>query len=488
MGVVLPFVPEPGRPQEVPPAAHRNAAGVLALASVFAGLGNYVYALSLTHGLSPADYTIFAGSQSLIVMVGLLGSAGVPLVLARETAVSAADPQRLRDAVRFAFKANLALGLFASAAVGAGTLVFAPLPDALVVAATTIVLAIGSTGLGFLQGKNRITAIAGVFAAEVLLKLAVGSILVFLAHRNVLGALLGGLAGASALLWCLSALKGHVSWRPSASIGPTELLRARSLWRATGRISLLQIGVGLIAALDTLLIAVLTATRAEGGVYQAASALGKVPLFLAAAISTAVFPQLVASGRLHHRVEALLSLTLLTSFYWAALASTPPSVIRLIFSADFASVSRWLPYTAALGAGLGALNVMTTFVQSETSGRAGLSVVAVTACAFVLCCVVAATRWGVHGLAIAAIAATWSGVLALSGLRTERAAAVLFLRRMFSARGAVAVASVISLTVARHHTAAWLSVAAVAGLTTVLTAFPDLGERLARLLPRARGI
>jgi O-antigen/teichoic acid export membrane protein len=446
------------------------------LTALAAGVANYVYALVLTHGLSPRSYTIFAGAQSLVVIVGIIGSAGVPLVLAKEVAGSA-DADRHGHAVGFALTANALLGIVAAVIVGVVATIFASPAAALVVGGTTLTLAIGSTGLGLLQGTNKMLAIAGIFALEVVLKLAVGLFLVFAAHRGAIGALLGGLAGAAALLLSLPSL------RRARPVDVAAMLRAgldRALWQETGRIALLQIGVGMMAAVDTLMIAALTSTRHVGGSYQVASALGKVPLFLAGAISTAVFPALVAGDRIARRVDALQSYTLVSLFSLGFLTTVPGRIIRLLFNSDYSSVSHWLPYAAALGVGLGALNLLTTFLQAENRARLGTVIVIAATALMIAAAGIGGAVDGIRGLVVGANIVTWAAVLAVAALPGERVAIAAFAARLAGRRLLVGYGSMLLLVLSRPLPWVWVVVAAVAGSLIVGLAFPDVPAALRR--------
>ena len=83
-------------------------AGLLAIASALAGLLNYAYALVLSYELPPAQYSVFVGCQSLVVINGVIGSVGVPFVVARQTriAIDRADDRLLTSTITFAFWAK----------------------------------------------------------------------------------------------------------------------------------------------------------------------------------------------------------------------------------------------------------------------------------------------------------------------------------------------------------------------------------------------
>ena len=131
----------------------------------------------------------------------------------------------------------------------------------------------------------------------------------------------------------------------------------------------LQVTVAVIGAGDTVLVGLL-GLGARGGPYQAASALGRVPLFASNAISTAAFPHLARDAADQHRAIALRSYLLVGTLLAGALGTLPDEIRALLFPRSFDDVGRWLPLTAALGLAIGALNLGVTFLQAGDA-RAG---------------------------------------------------------------------------------------------------------------------
>jgi O-antigen/teichoic acid export membrane protein len=461
-----------------PPSVLRHASGFLAISSVFAGGLNTLYALLLTHRLSTTQYAIFAGAQSVLIITGIIGSAGVPWVLARETAMSTEGSERRRQAVTFAFWANVAFGLLTAVAVALVVSVFGTPLDAGLVAATIFVLAVGSTGLGLLQGRGDTALISAIFGAEAIVKIFAGVVLVFAFGAGTAGALTGSLAGSALLLASLPAVRRDLSWL-------TRMRTDAALWLAAARIGILQTGIGVMSALDVLLVAAIPATRDLGGTYQVASALGKIPLFVALAVATAVFPTLMAADSASRRAEALRTYMIVAGFVWLVLLTVPQRMVRLAFPAEYSSLTHWLPYTAALGFALGALTLLTTFVQSEPTARHGLPRVAFAVLALAGGGVTGALLGAVHGFAIGSAAGAWAGLLVVAGLASERRGIVLLMRRLRSRRLLMAGPLVAgALIVAEQQVFVWLAVVALAIPLTLVSAFPEFAHGLERLRRR----
>src|SRR5205085_1051625 len=106
-------------------------------------------------------------------------------------------------AVNFAFWANVVTGLVAGTLVGLLVLRFAPLSAALVVGATIVVLALGSTSLGMLQGTGDTGLVGLIIFGETMVKLAVGILLVVFVHDTATMALFGLFVGSSVLFFSL---------------------------------------------------------------------------------------------------------------------------------------------------------------------------------------------------------------------------------------------------------------------------------------------
>lgn len=392
-------------------------------------------------------------------------------MLAREIAAARRDPVRIRRAVTFAFWANSALGIGAAIVTTLIVLTFASVSSALIVGSTTLLLAIGSTGLGILQGEGRTVRLAVVFAIESVAKVAAGTALVFAVHMGISGALLGGLAGSAVVGLCVPTVLKDVG-------RPASRAEQSSLWQSTRRIARIQVAVGVMASLDSLLIALDHGTRAVGGPYQVASAIGKVPIFFASAISTAVFPLLAHEMRGDVREVSVRSYATVAGFCILMLSTVPSQWVRFLFPAQYASLRTWLPLTAVLGAGLGALNLLTTFVQSDEQGRTSNRVVVASMGLMAAAGAVGGSLGGVAGLAWACTIAVWVAVAALSVLPRERGALLALGRHLRQPFSATAVLCCVLVTVAlRGSVVAW-SVAVVAiGGATLLVAFPELVGR-----------
>lgn len=410
------------------PEPPQTKAAWLTAALGLAAITNYAYTLLLTHGLDQDGYTVFAAGQGVLISLSTVGAVAVPWVLSRELVLQEGHPDRQRNAVNLAFWINVGIGIVLGAAVAGMTMSFASAATAAVMAGTTLILVVGSTALGYLQGTRRVGILGGTLLAEFTVKVLAGLLFVFVLHLGATAALaaaaVGGLVPLTACLTC------------RRFIGrPRRVQLSPGLWRAAGRIGILQTMVALFTALDTVLVAVLASTRPHAGPYQAAATLGRIPLFVSVAVSTAVFPVLMASrGSVAHRMVALRALVVVGVVSLIALSSVPVGVVQLFFPISFVPLLMWLPYVTVLGIGIGVLNLLTTFVQSEDHVRPCLRRLIAGFALDVILVVTGGEFFGIRGLVIGAAVGVWLTVVLIAATPTELPAVKALLRGLRAPR------------------------------------------------------
>ncbi|MEU8819202.1 hypothetical protein [Actinoplanes sp. NPDC048796] len=448
----------------------RGGAGWLLVATTSAGAVNYGYALAMTHGLAPAEFAAFAAGQALLLVRTTISSAAVSWVLAREVGRAAGDPERQAVVTSFAFWSNLVLGAGLTVLLVAGVLLFGSVADAALLAAASLILAVGSTGMGYLQGTGRITAIAGLLTLEALVKAATGAGLVFGAHWQSAGALGGFAAGGLVLLAPVLAAR-RLLRRPTWGPAQTELLRA-----AVRQVRL-QANVAVTSAADTVIVAVLGLASAAAP-YQAASALGRVPLFVSNAVSTANFAALSRDGSARRKADAIRTYLLVAAVMAAALITLPAPIRRLLLPDTFAAVDRWLPFAAVLGLAVGLLNLVVTVLQADDVRGSAVRTLTGTTVAYLAVAGLSGLAYGVAGVAVSATVAALSVVLlpllALPSLRP--AVRVLLTRRRSAGDLAVLMLLATALAVV-DNPAGWVAVAGVSGAVALAMAFPEFAPR-----------
>jgi O-antigen/teichoic acid export membrane protein len=448
----------------------KQGAGWLMLATTSAGVVNYGYALVLTHGLTPPQYAAFAAGQALLMVRATISGAGIPWILARELGRAPDDERRHAVVTTFAFWANIALGVLLTLLVAGGVLIFAGLREAVVIAAASLVMSVGSTGTGYLQGTGRISSIAALLTLEALVKAGVGLGLVFGLGLGAAGALGGFVAGSLVLLAPLPLFRrlvGRPVWRPAES----------SLLGAAVHQTRMQANVAITAAGDTVLVAILGLGAAGGGPYQAASALGRVPLFASNAVSTAVFPQLSRDGSAERTAGALRSYLLVAIFMTGALVTLPAEINAALFPDSFATLGRWLPWAAVLGLAIGLLNLCVTFLQADAGPNARAGRLTALTVGYLGLVTVGGALLGVAGLAAGAALAALLAVVAVACFAPVRVGWRVLLsgrRGLAELAGVLAVTGVLALV---NGPVLWFALAVPAGLLVLAAGFPEFAPR-----------
>ncbi|WP_432522736.1 oligosaccharide flippase family protein [Kineococcus sp. SYSU DK006] len=460
-----------------PRGAGTHAAGLLTIANVAIGVLNYLYSLSLTHLMPAAQYTVFAAVLSVLIIQGTIGSAGVPWVLARDIAMRGDDPVAARRSVTFAFWLNVWSGALLAGLVALVCASFASSGAVVVTSLTAFLLAVSSTGAGWLQGHRRTNLIAVLKLSEVVVKVVTGLLLARATSGSAAMVLLASLLG------CLVLFASFPSF--ARAIGrPTSMARTADLWLSAARIGGLQIGVAVIGAADSLVVTMVDAVATDTAAYQAASTLGRVPLFVSTAVSTAVFPLLVRDDSGRARSRALVSYLLVSCFGWAVLVTVPPDVLGALFPSDFSTLRVWLAFTAPLGVVAGLLNLLSTFEQARVDNWRPHLVLGGAALVHVVAICVAGRFGGLHAYAVTTLVGAVVAVVAVLLLRSQRSVPADLVAAL-NPWVLVVAAGVVGAMVWAPGPLWWLAVTTVVGAAVACVAFPEFQ----RLLPRRwRGV
>ena len=330
----------------------------LAIAMVTVGLLNYGNSLLLTHLLSVTEFSRFVAGQGLILWATNIATVSVPWVLA-QAMVRARSDEEQASAIRFAKLASAVSGLIAAVVVGTIATRFAGISAALAVAISTMVIFLGTTSTGWLQGRQRMRALSALFITETLLKNAAGLLLVLVAGLGDTGALAAFGVGALAML---------VRW-PRTPRGTSGAWRAtlvdRGLWRRAVAMAGAQGVVSLFIAINVVMVALLPGGRALAASYQASATLSRIPLYVAGAVAGAFFPLLSRSSdgsviaARAVRMYAAVALPLA-----AVLATIPAPLLALVFPTQYGAVATLLKYTAVTGLAAGGISLITAFFQA----------------------------------------------------------------------------------------------------------------------------
>ncbi|MFE5941710.1 lipopolysaccharide biosynthesis protein [Streptomyces sp. NPDC056480] len=331
----------------------------IATAVVVVGAVNYAYTLILTRLLDVSGYATFAAGQGLVVCTAAVAVVTVPWMLAQALARSGSDAER-GEAVRFAMVTAVLGGTVAAIAVGCVAMEFAGTLTTLAIAGSTLAIYVTRVSVGWLQGTERLRTLAVLTAVEALLKFGVGLFFV-----SALGL---GETGALAAFG-VAVLPYVFFWPNRFRKEPRRPWRAvsadRDLWRRASGVASLQGVVALIASVDIVLVAMLPTDRAAAASYQAAVMLGRVPLFLAGAVSIAFLPALSRRRAGDPLTASALRMYLTVALPLTVVAATVPNaLITKVFPSGYSMVSTLMACTAAAGLALGALALLVTFAQA----------------------------------------------------------------------------------------------------------------------------
>lgn len=419
------------------------------------GILNYAYALLLTRLLDVQAYSRFAAGQGLILWVSTVATVSVPWVLAQALARSCSDEER-SAATRFAMLTSVVSGLIAAVVVGSIAVGFASKPTALVLAASSLIIFLGTTATGWLQGQEQMKTLSILYVSENILKIGSGALLVAVAGLGDAGALAAFGLGGLAML---------VRWPrvPRSSERPwLGAMANHDLWRSTFRIAGVQGVVSLLTAIDVVLIAILPGSRALVASYQASVTLSRVPLFIAGAVATAFFPLLSRSEQPRLLAARAVRMYSAVALPIAGILMTMPSaLLSLMFPSQYGPVSSLLRYTAVSGLAAGGISLVTAFFQAANDYGC-LKWLGLGALGYVGALLIGWRANGVVGFAVGACVGG-AVTLCLLGTRLVRQQGLAVVGQVPFLEPLVAI---IALFLLRGYPMLWLAAAVVVGLRT----------------------
>jgi O-antigen/teichoic acid export membrane protein len=341
-------------------------AGAIVLAGVIAvNVGNYLFHLLSARELGPASYSDVV---SLLALAGLIGLplGGVQVVVARTVARLAAAGDE--PGLRAFFRLGLVATGVVSVAVALAVAILAPviqewlgigsLAAIVVTGALTIPALLTPIALGVAQGLQRFTLLSISLAASTTVRLAT-LVFVLALGFGVTAVLAASLVGSLvALAVPLARLDDRL--RGPRSIRPKLSRQALST-------SLLPVVIGLLAitALTTadVIVAKAVFDDHEAGIYGSASLVGRVILYLPAAIVTVLLPKVAARSTRGEASGDILAASIGVTVAASALltlayAVLPNTVVRLAFGSAFDDAAGLLGLFGIAMSGYALLNVL----------------------------------------------------------------------------------------------------------------------------------
>ncbi len=344
-------------------------AGAIVLIGVLSlNLGNYVFHTIAARSLGTALYGDLA---TLIAISGLIALplGGVQLWVARYVAhyTTVGDDDAVHWFVRRTMTYAAVIGAIASVALLAvswwlrDALGIASIAAVAITALTALAATTSSVMWGLAQGVQRFALIAFTYASTAIARVVL-TVIAFGAGLKVGGAMLatlGAMIVALAIpMWVLR------RWlRPAAASG-------RRVTRLEAGRSLTPVLVGLLAmasltSLDVV-VAKVALTADEAGIYGAASLVGRVILYLPAAIITVLLPRVAAraadsaetTGILRRSVIVTLGFCSLSTLVYAGAGT---QVVEIAFGSAYADAAGLLWLFGIAMTGYALLNVLLVY-------------------------------------------------------------------------------------------------------------------------------
>jgi O-antigen/teichoic acid export membrane protein len=348
------------------PGLHAGAIVFLGIAA--ANVGNYAFHLISARTLGPSAYGDVA---SLVALAGLISLplGGVQVIVARRVAASAAAGRT--DEISAFARRTLTVASLTGLAFAALLLAASPLlADWLDIDSLTAVLltaafaapAVLTPALwGLVQGLQEFRTLAVAMGVSPLFRVVAVAVLLA-AGFGVAGAmgatLVAGIVGAAVPAWALR--------RWFAPAGPVAATRD---WGSA--VQEFAPGVlGLLAVTSLTTVDVVVAKAAfdsdDAGIYASASLVGRVILYLPAAIVTVLLPKVTSRVAVGKDPRAIVAGSIAVTLGFCLVATVvytlgPSIVTRVAFGGGFEDVADLLPLFAISMTGFALLNVMLAY-------------------------------------------------------------------------------------------------------------------------------
>ena len=387
-------------------------ASLLAGVTVVVSGGNYAFSLVMARLLRPGQFATFSAAQGLLLVLGNGCMAAIPWAVARYIATSPGSRVK-QEALHFGLSAAAVQGLIAGPIAGVVLGLTGNLTAGLVTGIAAAALSLVAAPIGFLQGEERVAAIAYARVLEWVVRVGVGLGAVLLLRRTAASALCGYAAGSAVVV-----VIGLVACRRGFPLRRGGRSLERALVRQSVNLGGIQLFVAMLAALDTVsALASNFSPQVDAG-YQAAALLGRVPLFLSAAIGLAAFVHLSRADEgddLAEQLSKALSLYAVVAIPCILVCWTVPAgVLHHLFPSRYVDVSQILKYTSISGAAVGWMNVVSTAHQARGRFRPALIIMGTAACAQPILLVTAGRTLGIWAFTITLVAVSVAGAVALT--------------------------------------------------------------------------
>lgn len=379
--VALPVVGDEIAVAAAPRPELARAALVVAPATMAANVLGYVFTVVVSRALGPDGFGALGALLGLL-LIGAVPALALQAVSARRVALAESAGADVAAVVRRMLRASLLLGAGTTAVLLLGSPALAAYLhlDSLVpvawLAASLAPLAVISAAQGVLQGSERFRALAVVFVAAALFRVA-GGIAAVVAGAGLSGVLAATTAGSAvAALVAVVLLRGARSGAPAP---PPE-----GLMRELGAATFGLLAVVALANVDVLLARHHLSAR-EAGLYAVGAVLAKIAFWAPQVVAVVVFPRLAGDRAREVLRTALLCLGGfgLLLVVGAFLLARP--ALLLVFGEEYVDLAPAAWAFVALGSTLAIAHLLVVNgIAARTSRLAVLVAAAVVAEALVI--------------------------------------------------------------------------------------------------------
>jgi O-antigen/teichoic acid export membrane protein len=344
-----------------------RAGAIMLVGVAVVNVGNYVFHLIAARDLGPSDYGDLVALLTLSSLVCLPLTA-LQVVISRYVAhfTARGEPAAANRVNRRVAGGTIAFGLLSLVLIAA----LAPLIERwlsiasgwaiLLIAALTVPSALTPVVWGVAQGLQRFTLLASSMAVGSVARIV--PLLVFVAiGLSTPAAVTATLIGmAASLVLPLVPLRGWFANVPTD--GAAAEASAAQLLRTSAPVMVALVAFTSLTQSDVL-AANATLSDTASGVYGAASLIGRVVLYLPAAIVAVLLPKVAARSASDRPALDILGLSLIATFLFCALSTVvygalPGTIVRVAFGAKYAGASDLLlPFGFAMTA-LAVINVL----------------------------------------------------------------------------------------------------------------------------------
>jgi len=312
----------------LPPLARERsaAAGSVILITILAASAalNYAFGLALAWLLVPAEFGIISTVQNVLMLAAGLLAAGLPLALTRRIAETHGDPEAAKPAFRTILVTNVGFGLLLGTAflvAQLSSLKLVPTQSLvldLTVATEMPVLALNSTLVGAAVGSRRFGGVGAMQGGEILFKCTAAVLLVTVLHAGPAGVALGFLIGTLGSV--LIGMRADMGLLPGR--GPLARL---SFLAASGWMWFASASMIFLITADLLGLEVIGKAAGVGAAtlagYQACNLLARASYYVAAVLSSVVFPFIAHAKTLQEKHHWFMA-----AARWVPLAIIPIQV------------------------------------------------------------------------------------------------------------------------------------------------------------------